>query len=171
MCVCDSERNITGSLNAVHTGTGRGSSQSRGAIPRGQKKIFPSLLIPRLENNSSVLSNIPDKGECIQSLMLSEIPISSGPREEHRPCGPRSSHCGLYIRRCDWLESKKLVANCCQDMQGGSSSSTVSTSPKRCQLKDASLAPAVGWVGSEGGRENAKEADFRRSPPAGWSLK
>lgn len=101
-----------------------------GALPRGQKKILHSLLIPGLENNSSVLSNIPNKAECIQSLMLSEIPIHSGPREEHRPCDPRSSHCGLYIRRCDWRESKKLVANCCKDMQDGSSSGTVSTQPR-----------------------------------------
>lgn len=50
--------------------------------------------------------------------MLSEIPISSGPRGDYRPCDPRSSHCDLFIRRCDWLESKQLVANCCQDMQG-----------------------------------------------------
>lgn len=109
-------------------GTGRGSSQSQG--PSGAEENTSSVLILGLENNSSVLSNIPDKAECILSLMLSEILILPGPREEHRPCDPRSSHCGLDIRRCDWLESKKLVANRCQDMQGGSSSSTVSTQPK-----------------------------------------
>lgn len=140
-----------------------------GALPRGQKKILPSLFIPGLEKNSSVLSNIPDKAECIQSRMLSELPVPWGPREEHRPWDPRPSHCGLYIRRRDWLESRKLVANCCKDVQGGSSSGTASTQPGEVPAGRRLSGPCF-W-GRGVGREKAKEADFRRAPPAGWSLK
>lgn len=53
-----------------------------GDTNRGQEKILSRLLIPGLESNSSVLSNIPDKGECVQSLMPSEIPANSGGQAE-----------------------------------------------------------------------------------------
>lgn len=91
--------------------------------------MFSSLLIPGLENSSSVLPNILEEVYPIFDALRDTHKLWK-PRGKQSDFSPRSFLCGLYVRRDgEVLQVTRVQEVCCKLLSGYARCSSIGTVP------------------------------------------